>query len=133
MKTKNKIPARVKRRDQNQKIKSFNAPIIGDSRAKSQVSATKNIRPSNLISKGQEGRAKYKRIVDIFKYGGGHNEADIYLIHWGVLPMYKGLLLAYAEYDAVSGGVAWVVNFYTLVSVPYVATKEANTPVENPL
>jgi hypothetical protein len=86
-----------------QKIKSSNIAILADSRAKSQVLATKNkVRPTDLI--GQDGRAKYKRIVDIFRYSGGHNEADIYLIHWGVLPMHKGLLLAYAEYDAVSGG-----------------------------
>jgi len=76
-----------------------------DSRAKSQVLATKNkVRPTDLI--GQDGRIKYKQIVDIFKYGGGHNEADTYLIHWGVSPISKGLLLAYAEYDAlISRGV----------------------------
>lgn len=101
-----KIPARVKRKVQSQKIKSFNSLIIRHFEAKSQVSATKNLRPANLIDKGHEGRAKYKRIVDIFKHSGGHDEAEIYLIHWGVLPMYKGLLLAYAEFDAVSGGVA---------------------------
>jgi len=82
MKTKIKNPARVKRRDQSQKIKSFNAPIIGDSRAKSQAS------PSN-----------YKRIVDIFKYSGGHDEAETYLSHWGVSPIIKDLLLASAQYD----------------------------------
>lgn len=51
-------------------------------------------------------QSKYKRIVDIFKYSGGLDEAEIYLTHWGVSPTIKGLLLAYAEYDAVSGGVA---------------------------
>jgi hypothetical protein len=77
-----------------------------DSRAKNQVLATKNkVRPTDLIGKNQDGRIKYKQIVDIFKYGGGHNEADTYLIHWGVSPVVKGLLLAYAEYDALTSGV----------------------------
>jgi hypothetical protein len=91
MKTKIKNPARVReRRVQSQKIKSFNMPIIGDSRAKSQAS------PSN-----------YKQIVEMFRHSGGHDEAEIYLSHWGVSPTIKDLLLAYAEYDALtSGGVA---------------------------
>jgi hypothetical protein len=49
-------------------------------------------------------QSKYKRIVDIFKYSGGLDEAEIYLTHWGVSPTIKGLLLAYAEYDALIGG-----------------------------
>jgi hypothetical protein len=89
-----------------QRLKSFNAPIIANSRAKSQVLATKNkVRPTDLISKNQDGRIKYKQIVHIFKYSGGHNEADTYLIHWCVSPIFKSLLLAYAEYDALMSGV----------------------------
>lgn len=104
MKTKIKTPTRG--RGVNGKYKSSNAPIIGDSRAKSQVLATKNkVRPTDLIGKNQDGRIKYKQIVDIFRYGGGRDEADTYLIHWGVLPTFKGLLLAYAEYDALISGV----------------------------
>jgi hypothetical protein len=73
-----------------QKLKSFcNSPIIGDSRAKSQPLS-----------------AKYQQILDIFRHSGGHDEAEIYLTHWGVSPVVKDLLLAYAEYDAlISGGV----------------------------
>jgi hypothetical protein len=88
-----------------QRLKSFNAPIIANSRAKSQVLATKNkVRPTDLIGKNQDGHIKYKQIVDIFRYSGGHNEADTYLLHWGVSPIFKSLLLAYAEYDALIGG-----------------------------
>ena len=89
MKTKIKNPTQIRGRGVRvQKLKSFcNAPIIGDSRAKSQAS------PS-----------KYKQIVDIFKYSGGHDEAEIYLSHWGVSPIIKDLLLASAKYDALSGG-----------------------------
>lgn len=89
MKIKIKNPTRG-RKVQSQKIKSFNAPIIGDSRAKSQAS------PS-----------KYKQIVEMFRHSGGRDEAEIYLIHWGVSPIIKDLLLAYAEYNALtSGGVS---------------------------
>lgn len=74
------------RKFQARKIKSFNAPIIANSKAKSQ--------------------AKYKQIVDIFRHSGGHDEAETYLIYWGVMTVNKDLLLAYAEYDALlSGGV----------------------------
>lgn len=76
------------RKVQGRKIKSFNAPIIAQDEAKSQ------------------GRAKYKQIVDIFRHSGGHDEAETYLIYWGVMPVNKDLLLAYAEYDAlIDGGV----------------------------
>ena len=71
-----------------QKLKCFNAPIIGDSMAKSQPLS-----------------AKYQQILDIFRHSGGHDEVEIYLTHWGVSPVVKDLLLAYAEYDALTSGV----------------------------
>ncbi|MFO5492801.1 MAG: hypothetical protein ACLBM6_09720 [Cuspidothrix sp.] len=72
-----------------QRLKSFcNSPIIGDSRAKSQPLS-----------------AKYQQILDIFRHSGGHDEAEIYLTHWGVSPIIKDLLLVYAEYDALMSGV----------------------------
>jgi hypothetical protein len=48
--------------------------------------------------------SKYKQIVEMFRYSGGYSEAETYLTHWGVSPIIKSLLLAYAEYDALSGG-----------------------------
>lgn len=88
---KTKPPNLAGRGLRDQKIKSFcNSPIIGDSRAKSQPLS-----------------AKYQQILDIFRHSGGHDEAEIYLTHWGVSPVVKDLLLAYAEYDAlISGGVS---------------------------
>lgn len=74
---------------QVQRLKSFcNSPIIGHFKPKSQVLS-----------------AKYQQILDIFRHSGGHDEAEIYLTHWGVSPVVKGLLLAYAEYDALTSGV----------------------------
>ena len=67
-----------------QKLKSFNAPIIANSRAKSQ--------------------ARYEKIKDIFQYSGGTSEAQIYLDYWGIPSPIKDLILAYAEYDVMSGG-----------------------------
>jgi hypothetical protein len=85
MNSKIKNPTRG-RKAQKQKNKNFNPLIIADSRAKSQ--------------------GRYQKIKDIFQYSGGADEAQLYLDYWGVPSPIKDLILAYAEYDVMSGGVA---------------------------
>ena len=90
--------------------KQFNKRIVTLKDSVSQLNAPRltNLRQLFLGQKSNDSSpSKYKQIVDIFRYSGGHTEAEIHLIYWGVSPVYRGLLLAYAEYDAVtSGGVS---------------------------
>ncbi len=58
---------------------------------------------TKLVGNG-DGLNKYKKLVDIFRFSGGRDEAEIYLLCWGVPLIFQGLLLASAEYDAKRNG-----------------------------
>lgn len=47
---------------------------------------------------------KYRKLVDIFRFNGGRDEVETYLIYWGVSSILQEFLLASAEYDAQRSG-----------------------------
>lgn len=67
--------------------------------SKNKLSITHNFSDSRAKS-----QARYEKIKDIFQYSGGTSEAQIYLDYWGIPSPIKDLILAYAEYDVMSGG-----------------------------
>ena len=82
MNTKIKIPARVKRRDQSQKIKSFNSPIIGDLEPKRKPSGYQKL--INFVIDGDLESAKeyiekagYSGILAEFILGNAELDAKL--------------------------------------------------------
>ena len=80
MNTKIKIPARVKRRDQSQKIKSFNVPIVGHLEPK--------CKPSG-----------YQKLIN-FVISGDLESAKEYIEKAGYSGVLAEFLLGNAELDA---------------------------------